>query len=248
MGVESADFIQELDDTWPLSSDGVTQGDDHLRVLKGAVKATFPDGDRPFYFPKGLVVATNYTLTDADAHMLLVVNANGGDINITLPDDLQTEDEGWDVVIVRNDDSANEVNILGTVSGFEDPVLIGQFTPLHIQFDGSQFRIIGEPNIDVETEFDSGGPCPIGRAPSKMIVITGGSNITSFGKSMAGVVRFIRFTGNAKIKHDNTATRTITCLGGADHQMADNANAMVYCIGGERWVVVYARDLHGAAL
>lgn len=43
MGVEAANFINELDKTFPLSGDPVSKGDDHLRLLKSVLQNQFPN-------------------------------------------------------------------------------------------------------------------------------------------------------------------------------------------------------------
>lgn len=43
MGLESATFINGLVDTNPTSSDNANQGDNHLRLIKSTLKATFPN-------------------------------------------------------------------------------------------------------------------------------------------------------------------------------------------------------------
>lgn len=43
MSVETATYISDLVSTNPLSSDPKSQGDDHIRLLKSTVKATFPN-------------------------------------------------------------------------------------------------------------------------------------------------------------------------------------------------------------
>lgn len=43
MTVETATFINTLDATLPTSTDPKSEGDNHLRVIKGAIKATFPN-------------------------------------------------------------------------------------------------------------------------------------------------------------------------------------------------------------
>ena len=43
MGLESATYISDLDAANPLSTDLKSQGDDHLRLIKAALKATFPN-------------------------------------------------------------------------------------------------------------------------------------------------------------------------------------------------------------
>lgn len=42
MTVENATHINNLDPTYPTSSDAVSEGDNHIRLIKTAVKATFP--------------------------------------------------------------------------------------------------------------------------------------------------------------------------------------------------------------
>lgn len=43
MGLEVAQFIADLVTNWPLATDKVREGDDHLRLLKRVVKNTFPN-------------------------------------------------------------------------------------------------------------------------------------------------------------------------------------------------------------
>ncbi|WP_212646388.1 hypothetical protein [Delftia sp. PE138] len=43
MTVENAQFINQLNTAWPLSSDMVSEGDDHIRVSKLASKQSFPN-------------------------------------------------------------------------------------------------------------------------------------------------------------------------------------------------------------
>lgn len=46
MGLETASFITDLDASNPSSTDSVTQGDDHLRMIKSVLLKCFPDLDR----------------------------------------------------------------------------------------------------------------------------------------------------------------------------------------------------------
>jgi hypothetical protein len=55
MGLESATYIDGLVETNPTSSDNANQGDNHLRLIKAAIKATFPNITGP-------VTATQATL------------------------------------------------------------------------------------------------------------------------------------------------------------------------------------------
>ena len=42
MGLEAANFIDGLDQTWPTGIDPINKGDDHLRLVKKVIKDTFP--------------------------------------------------------------------------------------------------------------------------------------------------------------------------------------------------------------
>jgi hypothetical protein len=44
MGIESGNYINNLNASYPLSSDNVSEGDDHLRLIKDVLKKTFPAG------------------------------------------------------------------------------------------------------------------------------------------------------------------------------------------------------------
>ena len=56
MGIETATFIANLNLGWPLGADTVAQGDDHLRLIKKVLKATFPGAGG-----QGLASAINVT-------------------------------------------------------------------------------------------------------------------------------------------------------------------------------------------
>lgn len=47
MTVESASYIADLNAALPASTDGLVEGDNHLRVVKGALLATLPNFDEP---------------------------------------------------------------------------------------------------------------------------------------------------------------------------------------------------------
>lgn len=43
MGLETATYINDLNSSNPVGSDAASQGDDHIRLLKSTIKATFPN-------------------------------------------------------------------------------------------------------------------------------------------------------------------------------------------------------------
>jgi microcystin-dependent protein len=74
MALESATYISDLVSTNPTSSDGIAQGDDHLRLLKSTIKATFPN-------VSGAVTATHTELNYVDG----VTSAIQGQIDAKAP-------------------------------------------------------------------------------------------------------------------------------------------------------------------
>ena len=46
MGIETGNYINDLDADWPLATDNVSDGDNHLRLIKKVIKASFPGVDR----------------------------------------------------------------------------------------------------------------------------------------------------------------------------------------------------------
>ena len=66
MSVETATYINQLDATLPGINDPKSEGDDHLRLIKGAVKATFPN-----------LTATPVTPTSADLNTVAGASSTG---------------------------------------------------------------------------------------------------------------------------------------------------------------------------
>ena len=46
MGIESGNYINDLNESWPTATDNVSDGDNHLRLIKKVVKDSFPGVDR----------------------------------------------------------------------------------------------------------------------------------------------------------------------------------------------------------
>ena len=71
MSVETANTLAGLNEAWPVNGDQIPEGDDHIRLIKEALKKTFPGRGRP---DKTLVVLTsNYTLTANDNGAVFLV-------------------------------------------------------------------------------------------------------------------------------------------------------------------------------
>ena len=74
MALESATYISDLNAANPASTDGLAQADDHFRIIKGAVKATFPN-------VTGAINATHGAL-DAAATFAGAITASAAEINV----------------------------------------------------------------------------------------------------------------------------------------------------------------------
>lgn len=87
MGLESANFIQQLVATNPTGSDGKSQGDDHIRLIKDVLKQSFPTVSAATRFEgwhskfKGLRhITTTGSLAATDDGLALHFNPSGGAI------------------------------------------------------------------------------------------------------------------------------------------------------------------------
>ena len=46
MGIENADYIEQLNASWPTKEDAISDGDNHIRLLKKVLQQTFPNADQ----------------------------------------------------------------------------------------------------------------------------------------------------------------------------------------------------------
>lgn len=94
MPLETGSYIGDLVTTNPASSDAVGAGDDHLRLIKSTLKATFPFMGGPAWRQR--VVAASTTITATTENMTHFVTTNN--VNLNLPDGA-TAGDGWMGVI-----------------------------------------------------------------------------------------------------------------------------------------------------
>lgn len=100
MGLESPTWISDLVASWPTGSETKSQGDDHLRAIKSALKTTFPNADRIHYFPTFEGISGAATLDISDQHKIIGISTAGVDIQINLPA-LSAAEGGWYVDIMK---------------------------------------------------------------------------------------------------------------------------------------------------
>lgn len=114
MGLETATYVSDLAPSNPATGDLRAQGDDHLRLLKSVLQATFPNASKAFRFPTSIAQKTaNYTVAAADNGAVIPGSATGGAFTFTLP---ASPDDGFMVYLIKTDSSTNAITIDGNGS------------------------------------------------------------------------------------------------------------------------------------
>ena len=116
MGLETGTYISDLNSSNPVAGDPVNEGDDHLRLIKATVKASFPS-------VTGAVSATHTELNLIDG-----VTATTAELNYVDIASLGTAEASKAVTTDANNDSTGMRNL--TVSG---TVTIGSNTATTLQ-------------------------------------------------------------------------------------------------------------------
>lgn len=110
MGLETTTYVSGLTPSWPLSGDTKSQGDDHIRLIKATLQATFPTAAKPYYFPTAEVVTANQVLDATDQNNTMYLDTTGGALTVTLPT-LTATDKGWRVDIVKSSTDTNGITV-----------------------------------------------------------------------------------------------------------------------------------------
>jgi hypothetical protein len=116
MGLESGTYIDSLNSSNPVAGDPVNEGDDHIRLLKSTIAATFPN-------VSGAVTATHTELNLIDG-----VTANTTELNYLDISTLGTAEASKAVTTDSSNDSTGMRNL--TVSG---TITIGSNTATTLQ-------------------------------------------------------------------------------------------------------------------
>jgi len=143
MPVETGTTIEDMDDSWPLSGDATSQGDDHLRLIKSVLKTQFPgiNGDG-FSIP--LVVneyELNYVagatknipaaITALEAGVVSTGAVLSAPVGTTMVFFQATAPTGWTQVTDYNDYMFRVVNTAGGGSGGADSPIDKTLTHSH---------------------------------------------------------------------------------------------------------------------
>lgn len=77
MSLESATFLDGLVATNPVAGDNVSQGDDHIRMLKAVLKGSFPNVDRAMYLERPMSDLASSTTPDLSTVSSNYINITG---------------------------------------------------------------------------------------------------------------------------------------------------------------------------
>lgn len=139
MGLESASFLDDLNASFPEGTDQRSQGDNHIRLIKAALKATFPDADKAFYFPKaGAAETTNQSPVAALQGSLILMDASSGALTVNLP---ASPGAGAEFIVMKTDASVNAVTIdpnsTDTINGASTLLLRWQYSVARCRWNGT---------------------------------------------------------------------------------------------------------------
>ena len=121
MGLESATFVSQLVSSNPATGDLESQGDDHLRMIKAALQASFPTASKAFYNPSALNKTADFTVLTTQQNTTFFVDTTAGAVVATLPG-LASGDAGWECFFIKTNTGTNPLFIqpsAGTIQSGE---------------------------------------------------------------------------------------------------------------------------------
>ena len=120
MGLETGTYIDSLNSSNPGATDSVAQGDDHIRLIKSTVKATFPN------------LTGAVTSTHTELNLLDGVTATTAEINYIDVATLGTVEASKAITVDANKDvtGIRNLTITGTLSGATGLVTMSDVYPV----------------------------------------------------------------------------------------------------------------------
>jgi hypothetical protein len=221
MGLETGTYISDLVTTNPVgASDVKGQGDDHLRLIKSVLKATFPNASRAWYLPETEAITSAETVVAADENTVYLANATSGAFTVTLPA-VAGLPAGWRVSVIKTDSSANAVTIDGnaseTINGAATIALNRQYEHVSLVTNGSAWFTEGWGlgttagpglvELATTTEVLTGTDTARAVTPDALAALwEKGSNVASAGTISLGEGGFFHITGTTTITDIDFAT------------------------------------------
>lgn len=181
MGLETGTYVSDLVATNPGATDIKGQGDDHLRLIKTALRNTFPNADAPFYFPRWLAKTASYTVLATDGNTGFAVDATSGAATLTLPDTAGIA-AGWEVEVHKVDSSANAVTVVpnsGTLAGEASIILKNQYNAARFMWTGTVWLVTRLERRAFGNIVSKTADATLTRAEMKsLVLVDGAANVT----------------------------------------------------------------------
>ena len=141
MGIESGNFITNLNSSYPLSSDNVSEGDDHLRLVKNVLKKTFPAGTNDAGPDQAVqVIVAKATAPTISGNASQSMGMVWLDTTNNLLKIRNQANDAW-VTLAVNPETSNSVDIdAGTIDGTTigaTTASTGKFSTLNVAGDGA---------------------------------------------------------------------------------------------------------------
>jgi len=148
MPVETATYIQSLNASQPAGTDQKAEGDNHLRLLKTVLAATFPNASRAFYFPQYEAISNDETVVVGDSNKWYQVDCSSNDVDVTLPTGLASTLAGTKVTVQRGASELNTLTVApasGTINGLASQTIDSAYFAIEYTWTGSVWttRFVG---------------------------------------------------------------------------------------------------------
>jgi microcystin-dependent protein len=143
MALETGTYINSLNASNPVSTDGLSQADDHLRLIKSTIKSTFPNIDGAITTTEDeLNVLDGATATTADLNKLAAVTSSAAELHVLDGATATTADLNKLAAVTA---TASELNLMDgvTASTAELNYVDGVTSAIQTQLDAKQSTITG---------------------------------------------------------------------------------------------------------
>lgn len=143
MPLETANFIEGLDSSWPKAGDPAEQGDDHLRLIKHILVTQFPGSgsngfaeaitatEQELNWLGGLTSNVQAQLDSLDARVTDLEGVLIATPGTVMPFYQASAPLGWTKVVTHNDHMMRIVSGVGGVSGGSDSPILNDTIPTH---------------------------------------------------------------------------------------------------------------------
>lgn len=120
MGLETATYISQLTPTNPVATDKKNVGDDHLRLIKATLQATFPNASRAYRIPEVSIKIVDYAIDLTDENKSIIGAPPGATpLIFTLPSPTTA---GWSVNILKDIGNTTPIYVVPASGNIRTPL------------------------------------------------------------------------------------------------------------------------------